>query len=213
MTGSNTKSASSAWKREQMKIVFQYALMLIASWVLGWILPRFLGDSLWQEAERAISTHFTLPFAELKSLKELLAVTYRFCLPVLICTAIVCIFSFSSLSCLVTDGVLVYLGARTGCTVSMLYTFSRSTPSLSYQAPPLTFFLFLLCKLLLLVFFFIYSVRMAKYAYRLRFYSQEGRTLFHPHTVWSLLAQTLLCMLVMFMIHLLYGCSIYLVSK
>ncbi len=202
-----------AWEREQTKIIFQYGLMTIASWVAGWLLPRFLGEGLWQSAENAIATHFALPFSAMTNAKELLYAVYAFFLPTLLCISIVGIFSFSSLNCLVSDGVLVYLGMRTGCTVSLLYSFFRSSTALSYRLDSLQWFLFILFKLLVLTVFFVYAVRMAKYSYRLRIYSQEGRTLFHPQTVGALLLQFALCTLVLFLLHLLYGCSIYLVSK
>ena len=56
-------------------------------------------------------------------------------------------------------------------------------------------------------------VKMAKLSYRMRIYSVQGRTLFHPKTVMEWLLKTLLCILGLFILHLLYGYSIYLVSK
>ena len=202
-----------AWDREQIKIIFQYAVMLVASWVAGWLLPHFFSETLWQMARETISTHFELPFSSLTNLHEVLLAVYGFFKPTLICIGLVGIFSFSSLNCLATDCVLVYLGMRTGCTVSVLYAFSQDTAPLSYHTGAFRLFVFILFKLLVLVFFAVYAVRTAKLSYRLRVYSQEGRTLFHPQTVWALLLQIALCALFLFALHLLYGYSICLVSK
>ena len=190
------------WEREQRKIVFQYGLMLLASFVAGWILPRLLTEALWQQAQTSIATHFT---PSPTSGKALFQTAYSFFVPTFLCIIAVAVFSFSSLNCLVTDGVLIYLGMRTGCTVSMLYALLQGSPSLSYRPPFLSVFVFLLLKLLLLLLFAIYSIRMAKYAYRLRTYSKEGRTLFHPRTVGAIIWHFSLCSSVLFLLHLLYS--------
>lgn len=201
------------WEREQLKIMFQYALMLVAASIAGWILPRFLSDGVWQSAQTAIASHFDAPFVELNSTRQAVSKVFSFFCPTLVCVGMVGIFSFSSLSCLISDGVLVYLGMRTGCTVSMLFAMSNGSTPFPYRPEPVCVFLFILFKLLLLFFFFIYAVQAAKQAYQMRRYSKEGRTVFEPQTVGILLLQTLLCVAVLFLLHLLYAYSIYFVSK
>lgn len=212
MNGSYTSSVSSSyiWERERRKIVFQYALMLLASWIAGWILPRFLSNTLWQQAQASVSTHF---MPSLASGKALFQTAYSFFIPTFLCIIVVALFSFSVLNCLVTDGVLIYLGMRTGCTVSILYSLFRGIPSLSYRPSLLGIFIFVLFKLLLLLIFASYAIRMAKYAYRLRIYSKVGRTLFHPNTVGALICHFTICTVVLFLLHLLYIYSIYFASK
>ena len=207
MTGSYI---SFAREREYRKIVFQYGLMLLASLVAGWLLPRLLSDALWERALASISAHFT---PSLKGGKVLFHTVFSFFWPTFLCIITVAVFSFSSLNCLITDGVLVYLGMRTGCTVSMLYSLFRTTASLSYRPSLLLLFVFVLFKLVLLFIFTSYAVRMAQYAYRLRTYSEEGRTLFHPRTVGALILHFSLCSFVTFLLHFLYVCTIDFVSK
>ena len=215
MNGTYHPSATSAWiwRREQIKIIFQYSLMLVASVIAGGLLPRFLGDRAWQSALHAVTVHFDLSFSLPIAAKEFFYTVYTFFLPTLICVGIVGIFSFSSLNCLITDGVFVYLGMRTGCTISVLCTLFRRNMLESLHFGFFKLFIFLLFKLLLLAFFMLYAVQMSKYAYRLRVYSKEGRTLFHPQTVFALLGKVILCSTVLFALHLLYGCLIYFISK
>ncbi len=207
MNGSNTRNGlrPHAWEREQIKIIFQYSLMLLAALVAGWLLPRFFSESVWQKAYQMVDFHFSPTDSH-----QIWKTVYVFAKPTLFCIAAVFVFSFSSLNCLVTDGVLVYLGARTGCALSVLYTMFQNVTS-----PPSAFdcFLFVLFRLLVLAIFFVFSVHMAKYSYRLRIYSQEGRTLFHPQTVLGLIVHTVLCGAMCFALHFLYGYSMYLVSK
>lgn len=194
--------------REKTKIIFQYSLMLSASIVAGWILPRFFGESLWQYANQAITAHFSLPFSNLEGVSAILKITYSYFLPMLACVALIAVFSFSSLSCLVTDGVLIYLGMRTGCSLSVLVSLLKQA-----SLDILALFLFVLFHLLLLSLFWIYSIQAAKYSYQLRVYSKDGRALFPKRVVGALLLHTVLCAAALFLLHLLYEYSIYLVSK
>ena len=199
--------------REQLKIIFQYSLMLVSSFVGGAILPRLLGPEFWSMAETSVSTHFALPFDGIKGLGSILKITFSYFKPDFWCVLLVGIFTFSSLSCPVSDGVLLYLGARTGCSISVLYTLVKGNTQAAYQPTAFCFFLFAVFKLLLLACFLTYSVRMAQYAYRLRIYSKEGRVLFEPKAVWNCLLQMITATSILFVLHLLYGASIYFVSK
>ena len=215
MNGTYTifQKRASSYEREYFKIIFQYTLMLVASGIAGWILPRFFGEELWTVAQRAVSSHFSLPFSELFGPRAIFHAIFIFFKPCLICIGMVAIFSFSSLNCLISDGVLIYLGMRTGCAFSVLYTVSRGIVPNSYQTSPLCVFLFVLFKLLLIFFFAVYAIQAAKHSYRMRIYSKEGRALFPKKTILALLWHTILCVATLFLLHLLYGYAIYLVSK
>ena len=187
--------------------------MLVASAVAGWILPRFFGDKIWQTVQTSLSSHFESPFSNLESWDTILHAGFSFFKPSLVCIGVVAVFSFSSLNCLITDGILIYLGMRTGCALSVLHCFSREITPVFYHPNSLACFVFVLFQLLFIVFFTVYAIEMAKISYRMRIYSVQGRTLFHPKTVMEWLLKTLLCILGLFIFHVLYGYSIYLVSK
>lgn len=196
------------WEREYVKIALQYALMLLAAFVAGWLLPRFFSETLWQNVYERVFFHFSPVNPQ-----PIMQTAYRFAKPLLICVLAIFIFSFSSLTCLVSDGFLVYLGARTGCACSVLYAFLQAMNSQTDAPLPMACFLFVLFHLLLLIGFFLFSLCMAKYSYRLRVYSKEGRTLFHPATVLMLILHTVVCAALFFLLHVLYSYGIYLLSK
>ena len=214
MNGSHAMRTSHphAWEREQLKIIFQYSLMLFASLVLGWILPRFFSQTLWQEAYQALLHHIS-PTDSPGDMPTLLKTAWMFSKPMLLCIGAVFVFSFSSLSCLITDGLLVYLGARTGCALSLLYAMLRTANDAALASPAILPFLFVLFRVALAAMFLIFSVYMAKHSYRLRIYSREGRPLFHPKTLLTLIVHTALCATICFLLHFLYAYSICLVSK
>ena len=205
MNGSYTRNDfhPSTRHREQIKIIFQYSLMLLAALVAGWILPRFFPETLWQESYQAVIFHFSPTASKI----TLIQTAYTFAKPILICIAAIFVFAFSSLNCLITDGILVYLGARIGCSLSVLYAMLRSTTTDAPSASDC--FLFVLFRLLLVAFFLSFAIRMASYSYRLRIYSREGRTLFEPKTVWALILHTLLGAAICLGLHVLYGYFLY----
>ena len=199
--------------REKTKIIFQYTLMVIAAAIAGWLLPRFFGDALWQKASQAITAHFSLPFSALEGIGVILQRVYSYFKPTLLCIILVAVFSFSSLSCLVTDCVLIYLGMRVGCSLSVLSSLAKGATIVSSPPGTVCRFLFVVFQLLLVVIFWLYSLRAAKYSYELRVYSKEGRALLPKKAVGALLLYTTLYTIMLFLLHALYGYSIYLVSK
>ncbi len=215
MNGANTIFSRRPYfhERERLKIIFQYTLMVVASCVAGWILPRFFGEALWQDIGKAVSKHFDHPFSALDGIGAVVHTVYSYFKPTLVCIGIVAIFSFSSLSCLVSDGILVYLGIRVGCALSILISIFQESSPIPYRPSSLCVFFFILFHLLWLVFFWLYSIQAAKYSYQLRMYSKEGRAIFPKKAVGALAISTLLCAISLFLLHLLYGFSIYLVSK
>ena len=92
MNGSTTRSRMPphSWAREYVKIALQYALMLLASFIAGWILPRFFSEALWKSVYEQMSFHFS-PIDP----QPILQTAYRFAKPMLVCIAAIFIFSFS----------------------------------------------------------------------------------------------------------------------
>jgi len=215
MNGANTIYSRRPYvhERERLKIVFQYTLMVVASFVAGWILPRFFGDALWQDIGKTLSTHFDVPFSALDGGRAIMSAVFSYVKPTLVCIGIVAVFSFSSLSCLVSDIVLVYLGMRAGCTLSILTSALKEDPKISYRPSSLCVFFFVLFTLLVIVIFWFYSIQAAKSSYQLRRYSKEGRAIFSKKAVGILAFHTLWCTVLLFLLHLLYAFSIYFVSK
>lgn len=196
---------------EQIKIGFQYILMLTAALVLGWLLPRFFSDSFLEAAQSGVYRHFALPFSSFADIGNVLRALLRFFAPTGIALVIVFLFSFSSLSCLVTDGVLIYLGMRTGCTLSVLWRL-RGASVESFHLGNIHLFVFSFFKFLILFIFLLYAFYMARYAYQLRKYSQSGRTLFPPKTVAALIVCMFAAGGMLFVLHAIYGYLIYLLS-
>ena len=214
MNGSDRKPQSNtgvaqAWRLERFKIGFQYALTLAAALVMGWLLPHLWGNTIADWQMEAIEKHFSLPFASLSTVSQALSFVASFAAPTLLCFLIVFLFSFSSLNCLINNGVLVYLGMRTGYTFSVLIRIVTQVPPTAYQPGWICLGIFVIFKFALLLLIFRYAFRSSEYSYYLRMYSQSGRALFHPRTVCMLMGYSILISIAVFAAHALYGWFLY----
>lgn len=206
-------TVSQCIRLERFKIGFQYTLTLVASLILGYLLPRFLGSELESWQIDALTRHFALPFASLSTLPQMLGVILSFAAPSLFCLVIIFLFSFSSLNCLMNNGVLIYSGMRTGYTFSVLVSLLGDGVSATYQPGAFRFAVFIAFKILLLLLMLRYAFRSSDYSYHLRRYSASGRPFLHAKTILTLTGYTILIAVAVFAVHMLYVWILYLLSS
>ena len=158
-----------AAETEKNKIVFQFALMLIASVIGGICFSNLLSDSALEKAMMKIISHFEASAKSSTGFSGLMLEYINFCLSDIICAVALFIFSFSFVNYIVSDAVLVFLGFRYGMNAAIIKLASFSVigvgNSLSYW----------LLRAVILSVFMLFSCRMAFYSLTLRKFSPNGR--------------------------------------
>ena len=194
-------AVAQGWRLERFKIGFQYVLVLLASAVMGWLLAKSDDIQIEQAQMELILGHFFRPFASLPSARQALLTVLSFAASTLLGVALVFLFSFSAINCLINNGILIYFGARTGYTVSLLLQVVMQSDRIGFGRWIL-FFSFKLATMLLLLFC---AYRTSEYSCYMRMNSSSGRALFHPRTVLSLCACTVWTASLVIGLHALYA--------
>ena len=101
------------WRPTRLKLGLLYALTLICAVIMGWLFPRFLGETISEEQGAALIRHFTLPFDSLSTPYQIFFCILSFAAPLLTCTGIVFLLSFSSWHRMTNHAVLIFCGLRT----------------------------------------------------------------------------------------------------
>ncbi len=142
------------FKRFDKKLLFQYVLILISSLCIGLLLPRFLSEGFLQPLYQKISLHFQVPIYGVEKFSDWIKATLEYALSDIICLCIVLMFSFSSITSIISGLAIVYIGIKNGCQISLVYF----TYIANIEYPP-TFSemcVFFILKLLLVLFLMRY---------------------------------------------------------
>lgn len=194
-----------AYKREteleKNKIIFQFALMLIASVIGGICFSNLLSEVALEKAALRIISHFGV--SSDNGFSRLVWQYLGVCLPDIICALVLFLFSFSFVNYVVSDAVLVFLGFRYGVNSAIIKITSFSVVgvgnSLSYW----------LLRAAVLTVFMIFSCRMAFYSLSLRKFSQNGRLVLDRKALLSQMIYTLTVIGLLLMINGLYCIFIF----
>ncbi len=205
-------TVAQAWRLERFKIGFQYTLVLLASLIVGWLWANASDVPVTQEQLEGILRHFASPLASLPSLREAAPFVLSFAASTLLCVAIVFLFSFSALNCLINNGILIYFGIRTGYTVAILRWGLMHSETFAAQIGWGRWVLFLLFKLALATAFWVFCFRASEHSCYLRMYSESGRAVLHPKTVLSLCALTLWIACIVTGLYAFYMWLLYIIS-
>ena len=197
-----------AWRLERFKIGFQYALVLLAAMAAGWLFATASDTPITQEQANTILGHFFSPISSLPSARQALLVILSLASSSLIGIALVFLFSFSAINCLINNGILLYFGARTGYTVSILLWVVTH----SEQIGPWHWLLFAAFKTANAVLLLFHAFRASEHSCYMRMYSSAGRALLHPKTVLSLCGHTVWISSLTIGLHALYAWALAIVS-
>ena len=205
-------TVAQAWRLERFKIGFQYTLVLLVSLIVGWLWANASEHPITQEQLSRILGHFDSPLASLPSLREIAPFVLSFAASALLCIAIVFLFSFSALNCLINNGILIYFGVRTGYTVAILRWALMHSETFRLQIGWGRWLLFLLFKLTLMATQWMFCFRASEHSCYLRMYSESGRAILHPKTVLSLCGLTLCSACIVLGLHAFYTWILYIIS-
>lgn len=152
---------------EKNKIIFQFALMLIASVIGGICFSNLLSEGALERAALKIISHYGASADN--GVSELVLQYLVVCLPDIICVLVLFLFSFSFVNYVVSDAVLVFLGFRYGVNSAIIKITSFSVVGVGNSLA------YWLLRASVLTVFMIFSCRMAFYSLSLRKFSQNGR--------------------------------------
>ena len=203
----NTTLAQS-WRQERFKIGFQYALVLVSSVIVGWLFGNSSDTPVAQEQLARILGHFFPSDTSLPSFGPMLSSALSLSSSALICASLVFLFSFSVLNGLINNGIVLYLGVRTGYSSAVLFWATTHTDQIGYGRC----LLFFVLKGSLLILMLIYAYRASEYSCYFRIYSTSGRALLPTKTVLSLCVHTLWVSSLVIGLHALYVWLLYMIS-
>ena len=168
------KNVSHAERLEQIKILFQFLLMIFSSVIIGAILTKLCSERYYIIAQNPVSTHFEKLFLEKKGILEVLRSIAIYSSWDMLCVLVVFFTSFSAFNYVATDILLVASGIKTGFSITFLSKY-LSAPILSYNLSVLKFSVFVFFKIILLFLLFSYSYNAAIYSLSMRYTSPNGR--------------------------------------
>ena len=109
------------FKRFDKKLIFQYVLILISSLCIGFLLPRFLSEDFLRSIYQKISLHFQVTIFGVEKFSDWVKVIAELALPDIVCICIVLLFSFSSITSVVSAFAIVYIGIKSSCQISLVH--------------------------------------------------------------------------------------------
>ena len=168
------KPIHSAIQTERFKIVLQFALTVLCSFVIGLLLIRILPEQFYSASILKVSTHFETVFINCEIPYDYIRCILKYSLPDIICIITLFGVSFFTFNYVATNLVLIYNGARSGGVSAFLWAFISSA-TLSYGIGVLRYTVFVVFKMLLLALIFDYSCRSALYSHKLKEVSDAGR--------------------------------------
>ena len=212
LTKKRTVLSCGPQRTERIKILFQYGVMLLGGFFIGTVLPSFLSQATQMNLADTIAQHFALPFSHCQGwLNRISLVSYDSAMDWTL-VGISFLFSFSVLNYLISDILLTYMGFRFGICISMLCRLVGSERN-GFVFRPSHLLSFLFFKLLILICLFLYSYRLTAYSYEIKQTFKNGRASIRLEYLIPLLGSTLLCGILIFLIHALYGWIIFNISK
>jgi hypothetical protein len=205
-----TKPISSK-KLEQIKIVFQFLLILILSVFAGVIISKSLSDSFYINSTFKVSTHFETVFIKCSSIFDCVKLIALYSLPDICSVFIIFIFSFFTFNCVFTNIVLIYNGIRFGVISAFLVEFSKNT-TFSYNIGNIRFFIFIFLKIAFLIILLNYSYTAALSSISLKATSDNGRPDINKKEFLGFAIKTITYLGIVLILDFIYCCFIY-ISK
>jgi len=154
---------------EKIKIVFQFLLMLSASFICGICLLNIITQEAVNNAFLVICRHFTSPFEGSVSFFHKLRSYLTFCLSDILSVLLLFIFSFSFFNYFASDIVIIYQGFAFGVNASLLCCVGSAYVSIVH------IFAYVLCRLLIIISLVVYAYKMSCYSLNIRKFSARGR--------------------------------------
>ncbi|MBE6576673.1 MAG: hypothetical protein E7653_00870 [Ruminococcaceae bacterium] len=192
-----TKSSDEI-KLEKIKILFQFAIMLIASIVLGVCLARVISIDLRSTATANILRHFSPQGT--KGVGDFLEYLRYSAFDVIVVVLLV-IFSFSFINYIISDIVIVMYGAKLGIASSLLLAIP--------EVRAFDRFVFFTFKPLLLILIVLFSYKMALFSLEIRRFSNNGRLVADRRKTLSMLLASLAFIGLILIINGLYCLCLY----
>lgn len=163
------KKYASAIETEKYKIIFQFSLMLVASVIGGIFFSKLLSCDVTDKVVTEIAEHFNMTFNGKDVISDIIKQYIKFCIPDIICIALILVFSFSFINYIVLDCIIVYLGFKYGLNSAIVksaaFSYIGFGNSLAYW--------FLRAAVLVLIVFF--SCKMSFYSLSNRSFTSNGR--------------------------------------
>ena len=147
---------------EKQKIVFQFFLVTVSSFIGGLLFTRLLSGEKIAEFSISVVEHFNFKV----DLHILLSATLKQSIIDIVCILLIFLFSISYFNYLATDLILAFLGFRTGINISLCF-FSFIGKFLLFTS--------LLFKVFLLLILAIYSCKAAIFSLKLKRTLPNGR--------------------------------------
>ena len=161
---------------ERIKILAQYAMMVIASVIGGSAFTYFLNPESYISIFYQMYAHFSLPFSACESLGEAIKLLFQYSFLKYICATIIFLFSFSVLNHIVSQCILILTAFKLGFT-NVLLLRMMSYDVIRFYIAPLKCCIYIATSWILLIGCFIYSIRMANYSISVFQHTTSGRAM------------------------------------
>ena len=153
------------------KLLLQYTLIFFFSLFVGFFLPRFLNEDLLLSMYHKIALHFEVPVYSVEKISDWLHVALKYSLADIICLSIIALFSFSLSSSIISAIVLIYIGLKNGCELSLVYL--TYTSSIEYFPSLFEIGVFFILKILIIAFFIRYIIYASFFSENMHYVSRS----------------------------------------
>ena len=163
-------------REDQIKIGFQYILVSLLAFAVGFLLCKAVPQDIRRSAEQAIAVHFEIPFRYVSSWKEVLLLVLDYAKKDLLFILTVFLSSLTVLSIPISELLLFLQCGVFGITTSLLLQAGQSA---LYPPNPLQIFGFVAFRSLFLILSVFYAWKAASFSQSIRSFMANGRMAFN----------------------------------
>ena len=195
---------------EKTKIVFQYSLVLLGSFLCGCFLTQLISVTALQQIEEALVYHFELPFVECEGLFEALRMIAGITLGDIICISLVFFSVFTFFNYLISDAVLFYAGFNFGFSVCLILKLFSDSEMLIIHAPSgVEIFTYVVTRSLYIALLLYFSIKLSFGSFKIKTLKPNGRYAISLSVFGSALAFALILSVISVILKLSYCFVIY----
>ncbi len=178
---------------ERLKIVFQFLLMTVFSFVVGCLIASSLSADFYESSVVGVSSHFEKLFINCATVYDHAKCVLIYSFGDVLCIAMIFLVSFSAFNYIATDLVLIYCGIRCGLSICFLSAFIGGADYL-YSIGIIRYIVFVFFKTAIMLLLLCYAYTAAVSSSALRRTVPNGRIVISPQAAAKFLLYTLACM-------------------
>ena len=195
---------------EKTKIVFQYSLVLLGSFLCGCFLTQLISLTALQQIEEALIYHFELPFVECEGVFDVLRIISEISIGDIICVFILFFSVFTFFNYLISDVILFYVGFNFGFSVCLILKLFSNLDAFVVHAPNgVEIFTYIITRSVYIALALYFCIKLSFSSFKIKTLKPNGRYSISLSVFTSDFALTLVLSFVSVILKLLYCFVIY----